>query len=81
MIRKIIYIIAIILFGFFCFKLGQRSVKFNAYIEAREAAADKAQFDKNFEAMTTWIENYKKEHPNATDQEVQEAYKKALEGL
>lgn len=78
MIRKIIYAVVIILFGFICFKLGQNSVKFSAYIQAREAAPDKAQFDKNFEAMNKWIEDYKKQHPNATEQEIQDAYAKAL---
>ena len=52
---------------------------FDKYIEARDSyKGDKNEFDKNFEGMTKFIENYKKQNPGATDEEVGKAFSEAL---
>lgn len=75
-IKVILFILAISL----AFFAGIKSVQFTNYNQARESyIGDKAEFDKNFEAMIKWLEDYKKTHPGSTDAEAAEAYQKTIE--
>ncbi|MES2668081.1 MAG: hypothetical protein V4644_00085 [Patescibacteria group bacterium] len=47
---------------------------FDRMIEARDAAPDKEAFDRNFEAMGQWFEEYKRDNPGATDADAERAY-------
>lgn len=51
---------------------------FDRYVEERESyEGGTAEFDENFEKMTEWFEQYKKEHPGATDSDAEAAWKEA----
>ena len=53
---------------------------FQKYIDSREKyRGDKDEFDKNFNAMAEWIEDYKRENPDATDAEAASAFRRAVE--
>ncbi len=53
---------------------------FSRYLELRENyRGDKKEFDRNFKAMAEWTEDYKRDNPDATDEEVSEAFRKAAE--
>jgi predicted PurR-regulated permease PerM len=52
---------------------------FQSYVELRQNAENKQEFDKNFQKMTDWIKDYKDTHPGATDEEASQAFIKALE--
>jgi uncharacterized membrane-anchored protein YhcB (DUF1043 family) len=54
--------------------LQQKNADFKRYAAAREAAPDKEKFDADFENLTKWFDNYKKEHPGATDAEARAAF-------
>ena len=54
--------------------LIEKKQDFDKYIRAREAAEDKEQFDKNFDAMVKWFDDYKKDNPGATDEDAQKAF-------
>ncbi len=51
-----------------------RMEDFDRMIEARDAAPNKEEFDRNFAAMAEWFETYKQEHPGATDEEAKRAF-------
>lgn len=63
--------------GFAIAHMKDRHQDFEQYIEAREAAPDKEAFDRNFEAMARWLEEYKRQHPGATDADAQKAFEDA----
>ena len=63
--------------GFAIAHMKDRHESFERYIEAREAAPDKETFDRNFEAMAAWLEDYKRENPGATDADAQRAFEAA----
>lgn len=51
---------------------------FSRFVETREkyeGGTDK--FDQDFQGLIDWEKNYKIEHPNATDQEINKAFKEA----
>ena len=51
---------------------------FNRFVETRqnyEGGTEK--FDQDFQGLIDWEKNYKIEHPNATDQEINKAFKEA----
>ncbi|MES2931296.1 MAG: hypothetical protein V4682_01185 [Patescibacteria group bacterium] len=52
----------------------QRMQDFDRMMDAREAAPDKEKFDRDFEAMADWLENYKHENPSATDEDAKRAF-------
>lgn len=52
----------------------QRMQDFDRMMDAREAAPDKEKFDQDFEAMATWFETYKRDHPEATDEDAKRAF-------
>ena len=53
---------------------------FREFIDARQKyRGDKDEFDKNFNAMAEWIEDYKRENPDATDAEAASAFRRAVE--
>jgi len=52
----------------------QRMQDLDRMMEARNAAPDKAKFDRDFAAMTAWFENYKRENPSATDEDATRAF-------
>ena len=53
---------------------------FSRYIELRENyEGDKKEFDRNFEKMEAFIENYKEQNPGASDKEAEQAFKDAAE--
>lgn len=58
----------------------QRSEDFDRMIEARDAAPDKEEFDRNFKAMAEWLETYKREHPGATDADAKRAFDETWKG-
>lgn len=43
-------------------------------VEAREAAPDKEKFDKDFEAMGKWFEDYKRENPGSSDEDARREF-------
>lgn len=47
---------------------------FDRMIEARDAAPDKEEFDRNFDAMGEWFDEYKRMHPDASDEDAKRAY-------
>jgi|GEM_PF-2042538 len=57
----------------------QKQQDFSRFAEARNAAPDKAEFDRNFEAMAKWFEDYKKDNPGATDEDARKAFDKIWE--
>ena len=63
--------------GFAISHMKERHEDFERYIEAREQAPDKEAFDRNFQAMATWLETYKRENPGATDEDAQRAFEAA----
>lgn len=63
--------------GFAIAHMKERHEDFGRYIEAREEAPNKEAFDKNFEAMAAWLEDYKQQHPGATDADAQKAFEDA----
>ncbi len=56
------------------------SEQFEDYVEARDAAPDQDEFDRNFAAMVAWLENYKRENPGATDEDASRAFEAAWRG-
>ena len=58
----------------------QKSEDFDHMMEARDAAPDKEEFDRNFKAMAEWLETYKREHPGATDADANRAFDEAWKG-
>lgn len=50
---------------------------FNKMIEARNNAEDKEEFDRNFEQMWKWFDEYKENNPWATDEDAEAAWKTA----
>lgn len=52
----------------------ERMQDFDRLMDAREAAPDKEEFDRNFEAMAEWFEDYKRDNPGATDEDAERAY-------
>ena len=52
---------------------------FDDYATAREQAEDKDKFDRDFEAMAEWLEQYKKDNPGATDAEAGAAFEAMFE--
>ena len=78
--KLIIKLIIFILVLGLVFLAGRKSAQFSSYNQARNAyVGDKTEFDKNFEAMSKWLDDYKKSHPGATDAEASEAYQKTIE--
>lgn len=53
---------------------------FREFIDARQKyRGDKDEFDNNFNAMAKWIDDYKRENPDATDAEAASAFRRAVE--
>ncbi len=50
---------------------------FDRMVEARNNAEDPEEFDRNFAAMAQWLEDYKRDHPGATDEDASAAYNAA----
>lgn len=50
---------------------------FDRMVEARNNAEDPEEFDRNFAAMAKWLEDYKRDHPGATDEDASAAYNAA----
>lgn len=76
--RKILVSLALVVFGIVLGLAGvyaaQRMHDFDRMMEARDAAPDKEKFDRDFEAMADWLENYKRENPDATDEDAKNAF-------
>lgn len=58
----------------------ERAQNFDQMMDAREAAPDKEKFDADFKAMTEWFENYKRENPDATDEDARRAFEAIWKG-
>jgi hypothetical protein len=52
---------------------------FDRMVEARNNAEDPEEFDRNFAAMAEWLDNYKRDHPGATDEDASAAFDAAWE--
>lgn len=53
---------------------------FDRFIKARqnyEGATE--QFDENFQGLIDWIDDYKESHPDASEEEINQAFKEAWE--
>ncbi len=77
-IKKVIAFIAVlivgVLVGLAIPSIIQKSQDFDNYAKAREAAPDKEEFDRNFDAMVEWFDDYRRDNPGATDEDAQEAF-------
>ncbi len=73
-IAGIIILVVGILVGLTVPTVIKKSQDFDRYAKAREAAPDKEEFDRNFDAMVQWFEDYKTNNPGATDEDAQEAF-------
>ena len=76
--KRIVVIVVLLALGIaiglgIAFATG-RAQSFDHMMDAREAAPDKEKFDKDFAAMATWFENYKRENPGATDEDAKKAF-------
>ena len=58
----------------------EKKQDFDRLIEARDAAPDKEEFDRNFEAMAQWFEDYKRDNPGATDEDAKRAFDELWKG-
>ena len=58
----------------------ERMQNFDRMMEAREASPDPEKFDQDFEAMADWLENYKRENPEATDEDAKRAFEEIWKG-
>lgn len=59
---------------------AQRMQDFDRMMEARDAAPDTQKFDQDFEAMADWLENYKRENPEASDEDAKKAFEDIWKG-
>lgn len=73
-------LIAGIALGFLIARSMESSERFGDYVESRDAAPDKEVFDRNFEAMTKWLEHYKRDNPGATDEDARRAFEDLWKG-
>jgi uncharacterized protein YxeA len=55
----------------------ERGENLEEYVEAREESPNPEKFDQDFENMVTWLENYKRENPGATDEDASRAFEEA----
>lgn len=69
--------IAIGLLGAYGF---ERMQNFDRMMEARDASPDPEKFDQDFEAMADWLENYKRENPEASDEDAKKAFEEIWKG-
>lgn len=76
--KRILAAVIILIVGFgsgYLFgTLLRKAEDFNRYAEARNAAPDKEEFDRNFDNMVKWFEDYKRDNPGATDEDAQRAF-------
>lgn len=63
-----------ILIGIAIPALVQKQQDFEKYVKARDQAEDKEQFDKNFDNMVKWFDDYKRNNPGATDEDASKAF-------
>ena len=58
----------------------EKKKDFDALMEARAESPDPEKFDRDFEAMADWLEEYKREHPEASDADAQKAFEQIWKG-
>ncbi|MFS8130844.1 MAG: hypothetical protein ACMG57_02590 [Candidatus Dojkabacteria bacterium] len=77
-LKKVILVILILLAGIVIGitipSLIQKKQDFDNYVRAREAAPNKEEFDKNFDNMIKWFEDYKRDNPGSTSEDAQKAF-------
>jgi len=82
--KKILISLALVALGIGIGLLGayayERMQNFDRMMEAREASPDPEKFDRDFEAMANWLENYKRENPEASDEDAKKAFEDIWKG-
>lgn len=73
-ILAVLILLAGIMIGLTIPALIQKQQDFEKYVRAREAAPDKEEFDRNFDAMVKWFDDYKRDNPGATEEDAQKAF-------
>lgn len=63
-----------IILGFMGTYLFERAQNFDRMMDARDASPDPQKFDQDFEAMADWLESYKRDNPEATDEDARNAF-------
>lgn len=82
--KKIVVSVALVALGIGIGLIGayayERMQSFDRMMDAREASPDPEKFDRDFEAMADWLENYKRENPEATDEDAKKAFEDIWKG-
>lgn len=82
--KKILVSLALVALGIGIGVLGmyalERAQNFDRMMEACEASPDPEKFDRDFEAMADWLENYKRENPQASDEDAKKAFEDIWKG-